>query len=98
MPSSKAAAAPSRDPATWTVGRDYLVFTPTHYYTGRLAIATPTELVFVNAAWIPETGRLSECLSTGPVEECEPFEDELVLPRHECKAIGWRHSLPRDLK
>lgn len=87
-----------READTWTPGRCYLVMTPTHYWTGRLAKATPTELVFVDAAWIPDTGRLNECLKNGTVIECEPWNSELVLTRSLCTGLGWAHALPRKVQ
>ena len=83
---------------TWTVGRNYLVLTPTHYYVGRLIRITATELVFHDCAWIPDTGRWHACFESGQFAEVEPWPTELILPRFECKGAGWPHPLPRAVK
>ena len=81
-----------------TVGKPYFITTVTKYYTGRLKSASFGELVLVDAAWIPDTGRLSEFLRTGTANEVEPYPDG--QPVHlsmgvVVEATPFAHQLPR---
>ena len=81
------------------VGQAYLVQTVTHYYTGRLAAVSFSELVLDDAAWIPSTGRFHEALRTGALEEVEPFLDPVTVNLGAVVAVTpWRHALPREAK
>lgn len=79
------------------VGQKYLFMTVTHYFTGEIAEVTPGQFTINKAAWIPNTGRLSECIQKGTVQECEPVGDGVVIPRP-CIAIPWHHALPLTVK
>lgn len=63
----------------WEIGKNYLIRTVTMIDIGRLVAVTPTELVLVDAAWVADTGRFSECLKTGSYSEVEPFPDGRVI-------------------
>ena len=81
------------------VGESYLVRTVTHYYTGKLKDITESDLVLSDAAWIASTGRFSEALKTGKLDEVEPFPDIVIVSRDgliDCSP--WEHALPRDVK
>src|ERR1700676_3311954 len=65
----------------YTIGEKYLIRTVTHYYTGRLISIHKNELVMEDAAWIPDTGRYYNCLSTGKFEEVEPINVNLIISR-----------------
>lgn len=79
----------------WHAGESYLVQTVTHYCTGKLEEFTDQELVFSSAAWIPDTGRLADCLKKGTVEECEPILGLLIVNRKAVvMAMAWAHKLP----
>ena len=83
-----------------TVGEPYFVTTVTKYYTGRVKSLSFGELVLVDAAWIPDTGRLSDFLRTGKANEVEPYPDE--QPVHLSmgiivEATPFAHKLPRKV-
>ena len=83
-----------------TVGDPYSVTTVTKYYTGRVKSLSFGELVLVDAAWIPDTGRLSDFLRTGKANEVEPYPDE--QPVHLSmgiivEATPFAHKLPRKV-
>ncbi|MCC6833042.1 MAG: hypothetical protein IT200_17045 [Thermoleophilia bacterium] len=83
------------------VGKTYLVMTLTHYYTGKVVESTPGRTVLEDPAWIPDTGRLSEALATGKLNEVEPGPDgeSLVLnTSHITNGWMWNHALPRKVK
>lgn len=84
---------------SFEVGKAYLIRTVTLYYTGRIASITDSDLVLEDAAWIPDTGRFSECLTTGNPSEVEPYSSPVIVPRGGIiDATVWRHPLPRNVK
>lgn len=81
------------------VGKSYLIRTVTLYYTGKLKKINGKELLLEDVAWIPDTGRFSECLIEGKFNEVEPFQDLVIVPRDTIiDATEWKHKLPRSVK
>ncbi len=81
------------------VGKRYLIMTLTHYWTGECVESTPGRTVLKDPAWIPDTGRLSDALATGQLNEVEPLPDgETVVlnTAHIAAALVWGHELPRE--
>lgn len=60
-------------PQIWEVGKNYLIRTVTMIDTGRLVWVGDQELVLEDAAWIADTGRFAQALSSGSFNEIEPF-------------------------
>lgn len=87
----------SHDDSPWEVGTSYLIRTVTMTLTGRLVRVTPKELVLEDAAWIADTGRFHNALSTGSLAEVEPFESPVIVGRGAViDATKWSHALPRS--
>lgn len=84
----------------WPVGKNVIVRTVTMIQVGRLVAVTPHELVLEDAAWVADTGRFSQCLATGNVNECEPFPEGRVLVGRGAviDACEWPHALLRVVK
>ena len=83
----------------WLVGEKYIIRTVTMIQTGRLAYLDEHELVLEDAAWIADTGRWADAISTGALNEIEPFEDDVIVGRAAIvDATVWRHALPRTKK
>ncbi len=84
----------------YPVGESVFIRTVTHHYTGKLVKVYPNELVLTDAAWIADDGRFSEALSTGKLNEVEPYPDgEVIVPRGcivDC--TRWPHALPRAVR
>jgi hypothetical protein len=57
----------------------YFIRTVTFYYVGRLLFVTPQELVLDQCSWVADTGRFSDALKNGTVNENEPFPDGNVI-------------------
>lgn len=84
---------------SFVIGEKYLVRCVTHYYTGRLASITDTDLVLDDAAWIADTGRFSQCLTSGSPSEVEPFPGRVIISRGAIvDASVWATALPREVK
>ena len=83
----------------WKEGEKYFIRTVTMHYTGLLLEVTPTELLFGDAAWIADSGRFSDALREGSLDEVEPFPDKVIIPRGGIiDASIWKHALPREKK
>lgn len=81
------------------VGESYLIKTVTLYYTGRIVAISSREIVLEDAAWIADTGRFSECLKTGSLNDVEPFTHNVIISRDVIvDATVWTHALPRSVK
>ncbi len=84
---------------SFALNQCYLIRTVTLYYTGRVVAITDTDLVLAEAAWIADTGRFHDCLTTGQFNEVEPFVHPVIVPRGAIvDATAWTHPLPREQK
>lgn len=81
-------------------GTNVLIRTVTHYYTGRIIEVTEREIVIEDAAWVANTGRWNQCLTTGHLEEVEPYPDGPVIVSRGAvvDVCKWDFDLPRDTK
>ena len=84
----------------YRVGALYFIRTVTHYFTGKLVKVTNMELVLTDAAWIPDTGRWSEALAKGSLNEVEPYPSgEVIVGRGAIiDAVLWQHQAPHTVK
>ena len=81
------------------IGESYLIRTVTMTFTGRVVAITDTDLVLADAAWIASTGRYSAALTTGVLDEVEPYPDGVIVGRGGLiDAVPWAHPLPREVK
>lgn len=67
----------------YVVGKNYFVRTVTHYYTGRVVAIFPQEIVLEEAAWIPDSGRFTQAIKDGSLNEVEPFpaDQQVIIGR-----------------
>jgi hypothetical protein len=81
-------------------GKAYFIRTVTHYLTGRVVESDPQWIVMEDAAWIADTGRYHAALTTGELDEVEPYPNGRVTVG--CGAVidscEWLHPLPREQK
>lgn len=84
----------------YPVGKNVFVRTVTMSYTGRLVRVTAGELVIGNAAWIADSGRWADALSSGNLNEVEPYPDgDVIISRASVVDVStWAHPLPRTTK
>jgi hypothetical protein len=79
-------------------GKNVFVRTVTHYYTGHLAAVDDGWLILDDAAWIADTGRFGEALTTGKLSEVEPYPGRcLVQVGAVVDMCEWTHDLPRTV-
>ena len=80
-----------------TIGNSVLIRTVTYFYTGRIVSVDRDEIVLKDAAWVAETGRFSNALTTGALGEVEPYPDLVSVSRGAVVDVTiWAHDLPRD--
>ena len=87
--------------SSYVIGENYLIRTVTMIYTGKLVKVYDKELVVIDASWIPETERWSDCVKDGKFKEVEPYPDghEVILNREailDVTKVDWK--LPRRQK
>jgi len=82
----------------YQIGQSYLIRTVTFYYTGKVVRVTPKEIILEGAAWIADTGRFSDALKTGKLNEVEPIGDVIIGRGSVIDATRWIHPLPSEQK
>lgn len=82
----------------YQIGQAYLIRTVTLYYTGKIVRVTPKELILEDAAWIADTGRFSDALKTGSLNEVEPMGEIIIGRGSIVDATRWMHPLPKEKK
>lgn len=87
-----------KNESPYQVGQSYLIRTVTLYYTGRVKRVTPKELILEDAAWIADTGRFSDALTTGKLNEVEPMGEIIIGRGAVVDAAKWDHALPKEKK
>jgi len=83
------------------VGSVVLIRTVTNYYTGEIALLSPSEIVLKSAAWIASTGRYAAALEKGTLDEVEPYPGTGVVSVSRQAIVDvapWSHPLPREVK
>ena len=84
---------------SFEVGKAYLIRTVTMAYTGRVVAVTESDVVLDEAAWIADTGRFSDALTTGQLSEIEPYPGRVAVGRGAIVDFSeWSHALPRKQK
>jgi len=87
------------DDGGFGIGEKVFIRTVTHYYVGLVEAVTATTVMLSNASWVADTGRFNGMLTTGEINELEPF----VFPVHVARGAivdhtSWPHDLPREQK
>jgi hypothetical protein len=71
------------------------------HITGKLKAVYDNELVFSDAAWIADSGRFSDALKMGTLDEVEPFPfaNDVIIGRGAIvDCTEWAHDLPQEQK
>jgi len=79
------------------IGSAYFIRTVTYFATGRVKDIVGQFLVLEEAAWIADTGRFSDALAKGVMDEVEPINGEMFINTNSITdAFPWKHSLPKE--
>ena len=81
------------------VGEAYFIRTVTYFATGRVKVIVGSFLVLEDAAWIADTGRFSDALAKGVMNEVEPVSTEMFVNTNSIiDVFPWKHKLPTERK
>lgn len=81
------------------LGKNVFVRTVTFHHTGRLVAADESFMLLEDAAWVADSGRFSDALKDGSLNEVEPFPGSCLVSRGAVVDVcEWPHELPRVKK
>src|SRR3990167_3486481 len=80
------------------VGSAYFFRTVTYFATGRVKEIVGKFLVLEDAAWIADSGRFSDAIGKGILDEVEPVDSMFLNTDVITDAFPWNFDLPREQK
>lgn len=80
------------------VGKKFLIRTVTYHLTGKVKKVIGSILELEDAAWIADSGRFSDALKTGKLNEVEPCGTAFVNVNSITDFFPWVHKLPLEQK
>lgn len=80
------------------IGKAYFIRTVTYHLTGRLVAIDGQFLILEKAAWIADSGRFTQALRDGKLDEVEPVGQAIVNNQSIVDAFPWQHDLPEVQK
>lgn len=86
--------------ALMTIGNNYFIRTVTHYQVGLYVGTIDGFAILDNSAWVADTGRWSECLKSGKLNEVEwiPNCRTRVNLGSVVDIYDWPNKLPTETK
>lgn len=90
----------SKSEHPYHVGKNYFIRTVTMIQVGRLIRVTEKELVLEDAIWVADTGRFTQALENGTLNEIETFPaGEVIVGRGAIvDACVWVNDVIREQK
>jgi len=90
---------PKERKGAWTIGECYLIRTVTMMDVGRLTYLDDKFMVLAEASWVADSGRFHDAVTTGKLNEVEPFDDEAIIALGAIvDAVVWKSPLPKAQK
>ena len=81
------------------VGDKIFIRAVTYHYTGLVMWITKTEIGLEQAAWVVNSGNFTEAMTTGKLQDVEPYPDNIECVVINRRAIvdycTWPHALQR---
>jgi hypothetical protein len=94
----KTAAAGKATHKAFELGKAYFIRTVSYHLTGRLVAIDGQFLILEQAAWIADSGRFTQALRDGKLDEVEPVGTAIVNNQSIVDAFPWHHALPEVQK
>lgn len=83
----------------YQLGVNLIIRTVTFIYIGKVTFVSESEVVLEDASWIADTGRFSDALSKGSLNEIEPYPGPCSVSKGGIvDSSPWCHELPRKQK
>lgn len=80
------------------VGQKLFIRTVTYHMTGKVVKRMGAFIQLETAAWIADSGRFSDALKTGKLNEVEPVGTMWVNLSSVVDFFPWKHKLPEEQK
>lgn len=80
------------------IGKKFFFRTVTYHLTGKVKKVIGSILELEDAAWIADSGRFSDALKTGKLNEVEPCGVAFINVSSLTDFFPWKHSLPTEQK
>ena len=80
------------------IGGAYFIRTVTYHLVGRVTHVLKDFLVLGDAAWVADSGRFTQAIRDGKLNEVEPVGVAFVALAAITDAFPWKHPLPVDQK
>jgi hypothetical protein len=80
------------------IGKCYLFRSVTYHQLGRVVEITDTDIRLADASWVADSGRFSQALATGALEQVEVCDEAIVFRGGGVDAWPWKHPLPTQTK
>ena len=80
-------------------GEVVFIRTVTHYSVGKVVYENDAIVKLDPGAWVASTGRWTECLEKGKLEEVEPYVGPVRVSKASIVDIcSWKHDIPTQAK
>ena len=80
------------------IGKSYFIRTATYHSIGKIKAIAGHFIVLSDASWIADSGRFSQAIKYGKLDEVEPVNEAIINIDGIIDAFEWKHSLPREQK
>jgi hypothetical protein len=80
------------------VGKKWFFRTVTYHLVGKVEKRVGNFVLLSNASWVADSGRFTQAIRDGKLNEIEPVGAALVNLSAVTDAFPWNHTLPRDQK
>jgi hypothetical protein len=80
------------------VGQCWFIRTVTYHTVGRIMKRIGGFFLLSGAAWVPDSGRFTQAIKNGTLNEVEPIGTCMVQIACIVDMFPWKHKLPMDQK
>jgi len=80
------------------IGKSWFIRTVTYHLVGKIEKRIGDFFVLKDASWVADSGRFTQAIKKGTLNEVEPVGDALVNIHAITDAFPWRHKLPTEQK
>lgn len=82
----------------FSVGKSYFIRTVTYHILGKVERISGDFIVLSDACWVADSGRFSEAIKDGELNEVEFVGDAIVSINAIADGFPWLHKLPKETK